>query len=143
MKQSLDLQSLAQAYQAGTTTPPAVAREVLARIQAAGDDHVWISRVADEQLLARAAALAGLKPADRARLPLYGIPFAVKDNMDVAGMSTTAGCPAFAYPSSRSATCIELLEAAGAMLVGKTNLDQFATGLVGIRSPYGVARNAI
>jgi allophanate hydrolase len=78
---------------------------------------------------------------ERERRPLFGVPFAVKDNMDVAGMPTTAGCPAYAYVPERSATVVELLEEAGAVLVGKTNLDQFATGLVGTRSPYGVPRN--
>ena len=76
------------------------------------------------------------------RLPLYGIPFAVKDNIDVAGLPTTAACPAFSYVPERSATAVEKLEAAGAILVGKTNLDQFATGLVGTRSPYGAVPNA-
>jgi allophanate hydrolase len=76
------------------------------------------------------------------RLPLFGVPFAVKDNIDVAGLPTTAGCPAFSYVPERSATAVEKLEAAGAILVGKTNLDQFATGLVGTRSPYGAVPNA-
>ena len=76
-------------------------------------------------------------------LPLYGVLFAVKDNIDVAGMPTTAGCPAFAYTPERSAPVVEQLEAAGAILVGKTNLDQFATGLVGTRSPYGAVPNAL
>src|SRR5207248_928464 len=77
------------------------------------------------------------------RLPLFGIPFAVKDNIDVAGMPTTAACPAFAYTPSETAGVVELLLSAGAVLVGKTNLDQFAAGLVGTRSPYGVPRNAL
>jgi allophanate hydrolase len=75
------------------------------------------------------------------RLPLFGIPFAVKDNIDVAGMPTTAACPAFAYTPSETAPVVLQLLSAGAVLVGKTNLDQFATGLVGTRSPYGVPRN--
>jgi allophanate hydrolase len=75
--------------------------------------------------------------------PLYGVPFVVKDNIDVAGLPTTAACPAFAYRPSRSAFVIEKLERAGAIVIGKTNLDQFATGLVGVRSPYGVPRNAL
>src|SRR4030095_5900346 len=70
--------------------------------------------------------------------PLYGIPFAVKDNIDVAGLPTSCGCPEFAYVADRSAMVVERLEAAGAILVGKTNLDQFATGLNGTRSPYGI-----
>ena len=75
------------------------------------------------------------------RLPLFGIPFAVKDNIDIAGMPTTAACPAFAYTPSETAPVVAQLLCAGAVLVGKTNLDQFATGLVGTRSPYGVPRN--
>src|SRR6185503_20388837 len=73
-------------------------------------------------------------------LPLYGIPFAVKDNIDCAGLPTTAACPAFAYTPSLNAHVVERLLAAGAILMGKTNLDQFATGLVGTRSPYGAPR---
>ena len=76
-----------------------------------------------------------------AGLPLFGVPFAVKDNIDVAGLPTTAACPAFAYLPERSATAVERLRAAGALLIGKTNLDQFATGLVGVRSPYGAPRS--
>ena len=74
-------------------------------------------------------------------LPLYGVPFAVKDNIDVGGLPTTAACPAFAYTAKADATCVARLRAAGAIPIGKTNLDQFATGLVGVRSPYGVPRN--
>src|SRR5271166_5594742 len=75
--------------------------------------------------------------------PLFGVPFAVKDNIDVAGLPTTAGCPAFSYLPEKSAFVVERLERAGAIVIGKTNLDQFATGLVGVRSPYGVPRNAL
>ena len=74
-------------------------------------------------------------------LPLYGVPVAVKDNIDVAGLPTTAACPAFAYTPARDATAVARLRAAGAIVIGKTNLDQFATGLVGVRSPYGMPRN--
>src|SRR5204863_9999601 len=76
-----------------------------------------------------------------ARPPLYGVPFAVKDNIDVAGLPTTAACPALAYTAEASATVVEKLLAAGAFLVGKTNMDQLATGLVGVRSPYGIPTN--
>ena len=75
-------------------------------------------------------------------LPLYGVPVAVKDNIDVAGLPTTAACPAFAYMPQHDATVVAQLRAAGAIVIGKTNLDQFATGLVGVRSPYGMPRNA-
>ena len=103
------------------------------------------ARLPADALLRRARQLEQLLRADPraiARLPLYGIPFAVKDNIDVAGMPTTAACPAFSYVPERSATAVERLEAAGAILVGKTNMDQFATGLVGTRSPYGAVPNA-
>ncbi len=72
-----------------------------------------------------------------------GVPVAVKDNIDVKGLPTTAACPAFAYAPSQDATCVARLRRAGAIVIGKTNLDQFATGLVGVRSPYGVPRNAV
>jgi allophanate hydrolase len=105
---------------------------------------VWIARVSEAALLARATALdrrAAREPELSARLPLFGIPFAVKDNIDAAGLETTAACPAFAYRPAVSAPVVARLEEAGAILVGKTNMDQFATGLVGCRSPYGVPRN--
>jgi allophanate hydrolase len=89
----------------------------------------------------RARALDERSAAERAAMPLFGLPFAVKDNIDVAGWPTTAGCPAFAYIPTRSATVVERLERAGAIVLGKTNMDQFATGLVGIRSPYGIPAN--
>jgi allophanate hydrolase len=76
-------------------------------------------------------------------LPLYGVPFAVKDNIDVAGLPTTAACAEFSYLAQQDAFVVRRLLDAGAILIGKTNLDQFATGLVGVRSPYGIVRNAI
>ena len=91
--------------------------------------------------LQRARKLDALPTKAREALPLFGLPFAVKDNIDVAGLPTTAGCPAFAYAPNRSATVVEQLVRAGAIPVGKTNLDQFATGLVGTRSPFGTPRN--
>jgi len=104
-------------------------------------DPVWITRASRERVLDRARTLDACTATERAALPLFGVPFAVKDNIDVAGLPTTAACPAFAYDPERSATVVERLEAAGAVVFGKTNLDQFATGLVGVRSPYGVPRN--
>jgi allophanate hydrolase len=118
----------------------AVIEEALARIAAAGDDKVWISRFADAQLIEAAQALDARRD-DIDRLPLFGIPFAVKDNIDVAGLPTTAACPGFAYAPGKSAAVVKQLVDAGALVIGKTNLDQFATGLVGVRSPYGVPRN--
>jgi allophanate hydrolase len=137
----LDIARLRAAYDAGVTTPRDVIAEVLARIAALNDDAIWISRRPDADLLAEAEQL-GNRFANRAEFPLYGIPFAVKDNIDVAGLPTTAACPAFEYLPPASAPVVEKLIAAGAIVIGKTNLDQFATGLVGVRSPYGVPRNS-
>jgi len=108
------------------------------------DDPAWITRLDPERLQAQLDHLALLlekADGDIARLPLYGIPFAVKDNIDVAGWPTTAGCPEFAYIAQTDATTVKRLRDAGAIVVGKTNLDQFATGLVGTRSPYGAVPN--
>src|SRR6185436_4661905 len=80
---------------------------------------------------------------DASALPLYGVPVAVKDNIDVAGLATTAACPAFSYMPAQDATAVARLRAAGAIVIGKTNLDQFATGLVGVRSPYGIPVNPV
>lgn len=138
---SLDIARLRAAYAADETTPRRVIEGILARIADIDDPAIWISRKEDAALLAEADALASRGP-DAARLPLYGIPFAVKDNVDVAGLPTTAACPAFTYHPDRSSPVVEQLVAAGAIVIGKTNLDQFATGLVGVRSPYGVPRNS-
>jgi allophanate hydrolase len=110
-----------------------------AAVRAHGDDAMFIELKSEEALKAEAARLE----ASGSRGPLHGMLFAVKDNIDVAGLPTTAACPAFSYMPARSAFVVERLEAAGAMVVGKTNLDQFATGLVGVRSPYGVPRNVL
>jgi allophanate hydrolase len=140
MNSPLDLgvHALRARYRLGSLTCRSVVEEVLARIAAAGDDKVWLSRVPDEALLEQADVLD--RTGDRS-LPLFGVPFAVKDNIDVAGLPTTAACPGFAYTAEASAEAVERLVAAGAIMIGKTNLDQFATGLVGVRSPYGVPRN--
>ncbi len=131
---TLEISALRAAYRAGRCTPVQVAEEILNRIAARGDDHVWISRVPDEELL---HAAANADP----DAPLGGIPFAVKDNIDVAGLPTTAGCPDFGYLPRVSAPVVRRLLDAGALLIGKTNLDQFATGLNGTRSPYGAVRS--
>jgi allophanate hydrolase len=127
---SLDIGNLAELYASGKATPETIVREVYLRIREKGVAPDWITLV-DE-----AAAVAQAQKAPRG--PLYGVPFAVKDNIDVAGLPTTCACPAFAYQPDQSAAVVERLEAAGAILVGKTNLDQFATGLNGTRSPYGI-----
>jgi allophanate hydrolase len=136
---SLDCATLHRCYAAGTLDPIAVAEAVCARIARRGDDHVWISRFDDATIRDHARRIAA-GPKD---LPLYGLPFAIKDNIDVAGLDTTAGCPAFAYRPAHSAAVVERLVAAGALPIGKTNLDQFATGLNGTRSPYGTPINPI
>lgn len=138
MDRVLTVSGLLASYRSGQLTPSAMVNEVLARIAKAGDDKVWISRFSDDVLRARARALDERDPNS---LPLYGIPVAVKDNIDVAGLDTTAACPAFRYTPDDDAEAVAQLIAAGAIIIGKTNLDQFATGLVGVRSPYGVARN--
>ena len=136
----LGLHALRRAYCAGTLDVCQVVEEVLKRIAASGDDKVWISRAPDAALRTETARLDARR-GDIARLPLYGVPFAVKDNIDVAGLETTAACPSFAYQPQKSAEVVRRLVEAGAIVVGKANLDQFATGLVGVRSPYGVSRN--
>jgi allophanate hydrolase len=123
-----------------TAGPVALAEQALARIAVWNDPALFITAVPAEQVLARAAALAGEGPQGRS---LYGLPFVVKDNIDVAGLPTTAACPAYAYTPKESAPAVQRLLAAGAILLGKVNLDQFATGLVGVRSPYSVPRNAL
>lgn len=126
------LQDWAQAYRSGSRP-----QELLPRLRASlsADDPAWISLIGMDALLARIAALDPTAP-------LYGIPFAVKDNIDAAGLPTTCACPDFAYQPDVSAAAVARLEAAGAVVIGKTNLDQFATGLVGTRSPYGAVPNA-
>lgn len=129
---------IAEAVSSGKVDAVAVAREALARIFGydAVQPAVWITRVAQDEVLA-AAARVDARIAAGEKLPLAGVPFAIKDNLDLAGVATTAACPAFSYTPARSAEVVERLIAAGAIPMGKTNLDQFATGLNGTRSPYG------
>jgi allophanate hydrolase len=134
MVESLDFAALRGGYAVGAFSPEEVVREVYARIAARGNDKVWIHLAPEGEASAAARALGERDPAS---LPLYGLPFAIKDNIDWAGHPTTAGCPDYRYVPERSAAVVERLIAAGAIPVGKTNLDQFATGLVGTRSPYG------
>lgn len=137
---SLDLTRLAHLYQAGDLTPRHVLSSLLQRIAAHRDPAVWIHLVPKEAVLAQAEAVEKRRAQGEA-LPLYGVPFAVKDMIDVAGLPTTAGCPAFSYIAKRTAPVVSQLVRAGAILVGKTNLDQFAAGLAGDRSPYGACGN--
>lgn len=135
---SFDFATLSDGYAQGEFKPSDVIREALRRIQS-GDSKIWISVNKAENLLSQAAEL---EARDSSGLPLYGIPFAVKDNIDVANLPTTAACPDYKYFPENDATVVANLRAAGAIPLGKTNLDQFATGLVGTRSPYGVPGNA-
>ena len=142
---SITIASLHADYRSGARTPSAVVEEVVSRAEEAAYTSAWIHRADSAALSRRARELESQARSDpRAldRMPLYGVPYAVKDNIDVAGMPTTAACPAFSYVPQHSAVVVEKLEAAGAILVGKTNLDQFATGLVGTRSPFGAVPNA-
>lgn len=131
------ISSLLNAYRNHELSPRAVIDESLRRIENA-PSSIWISRESSEQLDAYLKRLDAHSPAD---LPLYGIPFAVKDNIDLEGLPTTAACPDFSYRPKRSAFIVERLVELGAIPLGKTNMDQFATGLVGIRSPYGAIPN--
>ncbi len=134
----LTLDALREAYDTGAT-PSDIVREVYRRIQAIGDPAIFIHLRPMEEVLAEAGAL----PVRSDAQPLWGVPFVAKDNIDVAGVPTTAACPAYAYTPAEDAFVVSRLRAAGALVIGKTNLDQFATGLVGVRSPFGVPRNAV
>lgn len=138
---NLQLDNLRNAYLSGDTTP----REVLLHLREKAahlnpDYHLFIHLLTEAELEPYLAALDAREPAE---LPLFGVPFAIKDNIDLAGIPTTAACPAFAYVPQRNATIVEQLIALGAVPVGKTNLDQFATGLNGSRSPYGACPNSV
>jgi allophanate hydrolase len=136
----LSIAALRKAYAEGHAPAEVMAR-VLHRIAACQRRGVWIHVMTQPEIAAQLRALEQARAAGKT-LPLYGIPFAVKDNIDVAGVPTTAACPAYSYVPKVSATCVQRLVEAGAIVVGKTNMDQFATGLVGTRSPYGVCENA-
>jgi allophanate hydrolase len=131
--------AIVAAHHAGIVSPAQTIARSFQRIRDHNDPAVFISLRGEKEAVAEAEALATKK--DAAQLPLYGVPVAVKDNIDVAGLPTTAACPAYAYSPSRDATVVARLRAAGAIIIGKTNLDQFATGLVGVRSPYGIPTN--
>lgn len=136
---NLEIASLRQQYLSGALTPSKLIDSLEKKISSQDSGNIWIYKLSHEQLLAYCSQLE-LK--DPASLPLYGIPFAVKDNIDLAGVPTTAGCPDYAYTPKSSATVVQKLIDAGAIPIGKTNLDQFATGLVGTRSPFGACQNS-
>jgi allophanate hydrolase len=125
------------AHRAGTATPEQTVAACYARIRAHDDPAIFITLRDEADARAEARVLTAPD------LPLFGVPIAVKDNIDVKGLPTTAACPAFAYRPDRDATAVARLRAAGAIVIGKTNLDQFATGLVGVRTPYGIPRNPL
>ncbi|MGN6319625.1 allophanate hydrolase [Trinickia sp.] len=133
------ISALRRRYAAGELTPRALVEAIAAHFDGGDPNHAWIRPLTRDEMMRYADALAGR---DIDTLPLFGVPFAIKDNIDLAGVPTTAGCPGYAYTPSRSAPVVERLIAAGAIPIGKTNLDQFATGLSGQRSPYGACRNA-
>jgi len=132
--------AIVAAHRAGTVSPAQTVARSFARIRDHDDPAIFISLRDEKEAIAEAEALSAK---DAAQLPLCGIPVAVKDNIDVAGLPTTAGCPAFSYVPSHDASAVARLRAAGAIMIGKTNLDQFATGLVGVRSPYGIPKNPV
>lgn len=136
-----DLESLRLAIASGRVGPVDIVETVIEGIELARRPEAWLHVVDAETLRRRARELEALGESGRA-LPLYGVPFAIKDNIDAAGIPTTAGCPAFAYTPRSDAFVVARLVEAGAILVGKTHMDQFATGLVGTRSPFGPCRNA-
>ncbi|MDD2789060.1 MAG: allophanate hydrolase [Sulfurimonas sp.] len=136
----MTIAALQKSYLDKTLTPRELIQQIHTRIDANAANPIWIRTLSDEEL---EPYLQRLEGCDVLSLPLYGIPFAIKDNIDLAGIPTTAACPAFAYTPQKSAYVVQELINAGAIPIGKTNLDQFATGLVGTRSPYGACQNSI
>ncbi len=136
--QPFTLGEIRRAYSAGVTVSDLIA-EARQRIANSNDNPIWIYRLNDEELAPYIDRLQSETPES---MPLYGVPFAIKDNIDLAGVPTTAACEAYAYTPEQSAFVVQLLIDAGAIPLGKTNLDQLATGLVGTRSPYGAVQNA-
>jgi len=136
---NLQISHLRNLYLTGVLTATDLVKKLDDKIGFENSRNIWIRRLTLDEMLSYAKNLEGKNIAD---LPLYGVPFAIKDNIDLAGIPTTAGCPEYAYTPSKSATVVQKLIDAGAIPIGKTNLDQFATGLVGTRSPYGACQNS-
>ena len=134
----LEITSLLSDYKSGNSTPRKLLSELIEKIDTSDNPNAWIYRLSLEEISPWLERLESLSPDS---LPLYGIPFAIKDNIDLAGIPTTAACEEYTYTLEKSSTVVENLIEAGAMPLGKTNLDQFATGLVGVRTPYGPPRN--
>lgn len=135
----ITINGLKKHYKNGDFSPRELLASIKQRIEQDKNNPVFIHVLSDSELELYLSALAG-KGID---LPLYGVPFAIKDNIDLAGINSTAACPAFSYTASESALVVQRLIDAGAIPVGKTNMDQFATGLVGVRSPWGACKNAL
>lgn len=138
-KQNLSITELSRAYASGELNPRSLILSLREQALAESDYNVWIHLLSEQEL---EPFLTNLEKKDAKSLPLYGVPFAIKDNIDLKNIPTTAACPDFSYTPDKSATVVELLISAGAIPLGKTNMDQFATGLVGTRSPYGQGKNA-
>jgi allophanate hydrolase len=136
----MDISFLKQAYSNDELNPEELVENILKRAQEFSDYNIWIHLLTLDELK---PYLENLKKLSKTEAPLWGVPFAIKDNIDLAGIPTTAACPDFEYIPERSAFVVEKLIEAGAIPIGKTNLDQFATGLVGTRSPYGACKNSI
>jgi len=136
----MTIKNLKQLYKENKLTPRALMKQIKERIEAYSDNPIWIHVLTENEL---EPYLTRLEECEPDSLPLYGIPFAIKDNIDLQGIATTAACPDYSYVPESSAYVVEKLIEAGAIPVGKTNLDQFATGLVGTRSPYGACQNSI
>ena len=136
----LSIESLREKYRQKAITPSDVVRAIYTRIANCPDKAVWITLIDPEVALEQAQKLSQQNPAADARPTLYGIPFSVKDSIDIAGMPTTLACPSYAYTATTTAPVVQRILEAGGILIGKTNLDQFATGLNGTRSPYGMPR---
>ncbi len=137
---NLNIKELRAKYLSGETTIKEVVSSILEKIEQTKDYNIWIYTLNEEELSFYIKNLENKNPKD---FPLYGIPFAIKDNIDLVGIPTTAGCSEFSYIPKKSSFVVQKLIDAGAIPIGKTNLDQFATGLVGTRSPYGECKNSI
>ena len=135
---AISRQALHASYEAGEAAS-VVVEQCLARLAAVADPGIFLHLLERDSILAAARQLLSFDPA---RFPLWGIPFAVKDNIDIAGLPTTAACPGYSYIPGTTAPVVQRLLDAGAILIGKTNLDQSATCLVGVRTPYPVSRKA-
>ncbi|MEL6333391.1 MAG: amidase family protein, partial [Cyanobacteria bacterium J06626_26] len=138
----LTLPSLQKCYQQGTATPVNMIKSILTDLAHRGDDGIWTYTLPEQTLIERATALMQMSASQRSQLPLWGIPFSIKDCIDLAGHPTSAACPGFTYNATHTNPAVQKLLDAGAILIGKTNLDQFATGLVGIRTGYTAPHNA-